>query len=333
MSSGLTNRTWPRARPRSHSTPTGPRPGNGRDCGRIAAGFPHVPRRFFRKRVGDVRRREPAAPAQDSIDDDIGEIAEPVEDPTRPARHATDESPGRPETDAVGARSCRLFMERHEPRRTGGAGNRGEPVALPSPSAGSPSGCASSPACGRNSRARRNALAGRTGARGRFGRPDLRDRYIVGRATLRILLGKRLGRAPAEVELLRGAAGARRRRRGTLDFNVSHTDACAIFGFTEAIALASTSSMASAGSTSTASHGSSWRPAEQQSALIRLAPDERRRALLRLWTCKEAMSKATGDAMSARRFAAFDRRWATSCAWSPDRRRTRPARGDCSPSR
>ena len=38
---------------------------------------------------------------------------------------------------------------------------------------------------------------------------------------------------------------------------------------------------------------------DEQAALASLAPDQRRRALLRLWTCKEAMSKATGDALSA----------------------------------
>ena len=37
----------------------------------------------------------------------------------------------------------------------------------------------------------------------------------------------------------------------------------------------------------------------EQAALAVLEPDARRRALLRLWTCKEAMSKATGDALSA----------------------------------
>ena len=38
---------------------------------------------------------------------------------------------------------------------------------------------------------------------------------------------------------------------------------------------------------------------DEQAALAGLAPEARRRALLRLWTCKEAMSKATGDALSA----------------------------------
>ena len=65
----------------------------------------------------------------------------------------------------------------------------------------------------------------------RFGRPELRDRYIVGRATLRILLGTRLGRAPADVEIGRGVRGRPYAADAAgLDFNVSHTEGVALFG-------------------------------------------------------------------------------------------------------
>ena len=37
----------------------------------------------------------------------------------------------------------------------------------------------------------------------------------------------------------------------------------------------------------------------EQAMLEALDPELRRRTLLRLWTCKEAMSKATGEALSA----------------------------------
>lgn len=37
----------------------------------------------------------------------------------------------------------------------------------------------------------------------------------------------------------------------------------------------------------------------EQASLDGYDDDERRRTFLRLWTCKEAMSKATGDALSA----------------------------------
>ncbi|MCC6196171.1 MAG: 4-phosphopantetheinyl transferase, partial [Burkholderiales bacterium] len=41
----------------------------------------------------------------------------------------------------------------------------------------------------------------------RFGRPELRARYIVGRATLRALLGGELDMAPQDVTIGRGRRG------------------------------------------------------------------------------------------------------------------------------
>ena len=71
--------------------------------------------------------------------------------------------------------------------------------------------------------------------------------------------------------------------------------------------------------------------AGEQSRLAALAADERRRALLRLWTCKEAMSKATGDALVGARFASSISCWARSRAcvdgpapYSPGRWRLLP---------
>jgi len=133
----------------------------------------------------------------------------------------------------------------------------------------------------------------------RFGRPELRDRYIVGRATLRALLGARLGVAAHEVVIARGGRGRPfAMNAGSLDFNVSHTDGIALIGMTtngrigvdiehrerqlnvEGVARKFMSTL-------------------EQAYLAGLDHDARRRALLRLWTCKEAMSKATGDALSA----------------------------------
>src|ERR1700682_4342424 len=58
----------------------------------------------------------------------------------------------------------------------------------------------------------------------RFGNATMRLRYLIGRATLRHLLGRTLGVAPADVALERGPRG--RPQLGgqpTLDFNVAHT--------------------------------------------------------------------------------------------------------------
>src|SRR4051794_21055131 len=41
----------------------------------------------------------------------------------------------------------------------------------------------------------------------RFGRPEFRNRYIVGRATLRVLLGERLQLDPVAIAIERGRRG------------------------------------------------------------------------------------------------------------------------------
>jgi 4'-phosphopantetheinyl transferase len=133
---------------------------------------------------------------------------------------------------------------------------------------------------------------------GRFGRPDLRDRYVVGRAVLRALLGARLEIAPAAVAIERGPRGRPFVAGGALDFNVSHTEGMALFGITSGARIGVD-----------IEHGGrqlnvegvarKFMAAGERAWLSGLGPDARRRALLRLWTCKEAMSKATGDALSA----------------------------------
>jgi 4'-phosphopantetheinyl transferase len=133
----------------------------------------------------------------------------------------------------------------------------------------------------------------------RFGRPELRDRYIVGRATLRILLGARLGRAPADVEIGRGARGRPYAvDSGALDFNVSHTGAVALFAFTAGRRIG-VDIEHDERQLNVDGIVRKFMAPDEQTALAELVPEARRRALLRLWTCKEAMSKATGDALSA----------------------------------
>ena len=63
----------------------------------------------------------------------------------------------------------------------------------------------------------------------RFGQPKLRDRYVVGRASLRRVLGDALGLPPAAVPIMRGPRGRPRLDMDTtLDFNVSHTGDVAV---------------------------------------------------------------------------------------------------------
>lgn len=135
----------------------------------------------------------------------------------------------------------------------------------------------------------------------RYGRDDLRHRYAVGRATLRVVLGGCLGVLPQEVEIVAGRRGRPElaaRHASDLDFNVSHTRGTAVIGVTRGRRLGVD-----------IEHGErtlnvegvarKFMTAAERAGLARLDDDVRRRAILLLWTCKEAMSKATGDALAA----------------------------------
>jgi len=133
----------------------------------------------------------------------------------------------------------------------------------------------------------------------RFARDDLKRRYIVGRATLRWVLGRSLGVAPADVRIVRGERG-RPHLDGdaTIDFNISHTAGVSLIGLT-------TSGRIGVDVERLERHVSADGLAKkfltigERSTLSGLDEGARRRRFLRYWTCKEAMSKATGDGLSA----------------------------------
>jgi 4'-phosphopantetheinyl transferase len=137
----------------------------------------------------------------------------------------------------------------------------------------------------------------------RFGSALLRRRWITGRATLRSLLGHALGLDPSAVRLRRGIRG-RPELNGdyAVDFNVSHT------GDTALIAIATgTQDGTRIGidiereerRVNADGLARKFLTERERAEIAPLAPDVRRQRFLRLWTCKEAMSKATGDALSA----------------------------------
>jgi len=132
----------------------------------------------------------------------------------------------------------------------------------------------------------------------RFGRPELRDRYVVGRATLRSILGATLDTDPSRVAIVRGARGRPFVEGSTLDFNVSHTRGTAIFGVTRSGRIGIDIEHRDR-EVNVDGVARKFMSAAEQAMLAQLDGDARRQALLRLWTCKEAMSKATGDALSA----------------------------------
>lgn len=135
----------------------------------------------------------------------------------------------------------------------------------------------------------------------RFGRPELRARYVAGRTTLRRLLGAELGCDAASVPLVRGERGRPRIDIANApDFNVSHTRECALIaigngsGDRVGIDIEHRDRITAADKLARKFLG-----AGEQERLARYAPTVQRERFLRWWTCKEAMSKATGDGLSA----------------------------------
>lgn len=132
----------------------------------------------------------------------------------------------------------------------------------------------------------------------RFGMPLLRARYVVGRAWLRWVLGRALGIAPQAVMIAAGRRGRPFLRSHDVDFNVSHTQSSALIGIAShgriGVDIESGDRRVNVEGV-----GRKFMTVRERGELATLAGDDRRRALLRLWTCKEALSKATGDALSA----------------------------------
>jgi len=135
----------------------------------------------------------------------------------------------------------------------------------------------------------------------RFGKPILARRYTIGRAALRFVLAARLDVAPHAVPIERDPRGRPRLPDAPLlDFNVTHTGDAAMFGLVEAggVRIGVDLERASRNVNDAGLARRVCTPRERE-ALATLDEHGRRQAFLRLWTCKEAMSKATGDALAA----------------------------------
>ena len=137
----------------------------------------------------------------------------------------------------------------------------------------------------------------------RFGTPALRARWVAGRAALRRLLGAALGVDPAAVPLRRGTRGRPElASEHALDFNVSHTDNVALIGIAAGLprgARIGVDVEREDRAVNADGLARKFMTARERAAMAPLDEQARRRQFLRLWTCKEAMSKATGDALSA----------------------------------
>jgi 4'-phosphopantetheinyl transferase len=133
----------------------------------------------------------------------------------------------------------------------------------------------------------------------RFGREYLRRRYVIGRASLRLALGQTLSLPPAAVPIVRGERGRPRLDGITgIDFNISHTGEVALIGIAHGERIGVDIERADRDVNADGLARKFLTP-DEQATLAPLATEARRQRFLRYWTCKEAMSKATGDALSA----------------------------------
>ena len=138
----------------------------------------------------------------------------------------------------------------------------------------------------------------------RFGTDALRSRWMAGRAALREVLGRTLGISPAAVDIRRGVRGRPELADSSarIDFNVSHTRGVALIAI--ARDLPPTTRIGVDIEHAEREVGvdmlqKKFLAPREREAIAGLSADERRRRFLRYWTCKEAMSKATGDGIIA----------------------------------
>jgi 4'-phosphopantetheinyl transferase len=177
---------------------------------------------------------------------------------------------------------------------------REEPLALPSPEPGVACWVASLEVTHARVRAGEALLSAPEIERAaRFGTEDLRARYVLGRGALRMVLANRLRCHPRDVPLRRGYRG-RPFVEGAdgLDFNVSHTRDVALIAVAERARIGVDVEHEDR-RTNAEGLARKFLTERERAALAALDADERRRRFLRSWTCKEAMSKATGDGIAA----------------------------------
>ena len=133
----------------------------------------------------------------------------------------------------------------------------------------------------------------------RFGRESLRRRYIIGRASLRWALGGTLdsssSRGPDRARRPRAAEARRHRRHRLQHFAHRRRGADRI---AHCVRIGVDIERVDRDVNADGLARKFLTPAEQ-ATLAPLSADERRVRFLRYWTCKEAMSKATGDGLAA----------------------------------
>lgn len=134
----------------------------------------------------------------------------------------------------------------------------------------------------------------------RFYFPQHRQRFIVGRAKLRLLLSRYLDIEPNRVQFEYSARGKPLLAESfgnRLKFNLSHSQEIALYGFTLdryiGVDLEYLNSK-----TDVEDIAKRFFSAREYAQIIALSPQLRREAFFRGWTVKEAYLKATGDGLA-----------------------------------
>jgi 4'-phosphopantetheinyl transferase len=138
----------------------------------------------------------------------------------------------------------------------------------------------------------------------RFGTEELRHRWIAGRAALRTLLGDELGIAASAIEIRRGVRGRPELAvpGSGIDFNVSHTRDVALLAITRGLPAGTRIGVdveRADREVGVDRLARKFLTARERQSLAHLDLAARRMRFVHHWTCKEAMSKATGDGLAA----------------------------------
>jgi 4'-phosphopantetheinyl transferase len=130
----------------------------------------------------------------------------------------------------------------------------------------------------------------------RFHFPRDRDRYILGRGLLRILLGQSLHQEPESLQFVYSAKGKPFLKAGNLQFNISHSGDAIIYGVSHDRAIGVDVEQIRPLPDALKLAQRFFCPAEWEQ--IRSLPsDLTSRAFFTAWTRKEAFLKATGDGL------------------------------------
>jgi 4'-phosphopantetheinyl transferase len=127
-----------------------------------------------------------------------------------------------------------------------------------------------------------------------------KNRFIVGRATLRIILGRYLDRSPQQIQFeysSRGKPSLAKCGSQGLKFNLSHSQNLALYGFACDRAIGVDLEYIRAVTDVQQIARRFFSPSES-ATIMSLSEEEKFTAFFRGWTAKEAYLKATGDGLS-----------------------------------